>query len=106
MSSPLEFEDIEAMRLACGIVDVELRHEVDALGAGDFVRLTLLANPAAFPGQALLVRVTRRRGHAFHGTVVRKPRSCRRAGTAPGRPVAFQARHVHSVAKGASPSGE
>jgi hypothetical protein len=93
---PVEFEDIEALRLQAGIDDAELRESVRALRAGDSVSLTARVGAQAFPGDRLLVRITRRRGGVFRGELARGPAS-RRSPLKPGALVTFRARHIHSV---------
>jgi hypothetical protein len=45
MQTSIEIEDIEEMRRAAGIDDVELRRDIRGLRAGDNVKLTLSAGP-------------------------------------------------------------
>jgi hypothetical protein len=97
MRDGVEVENIEEMRLREGIDDAELREEVRGLAVGDLVKLTLLTAKKSFPGETLLVRITRIRGGAFRGKLVDRPASPALSGLRAGSPVAFTAAHIHSL---------
>ena len=97
MRQQFEIEDIEGLRRGQGINDSELRQQVRGLRAGDVVLLTLLAGTAAPGGEMVPVRITRVRGSAFRGALVRKPASSPLAGLRAGSPVVFAASHIHSL---------
>jgi len=98
MQNVIALENIEEMRLQEGIDDVELRKEIGGLRVGDFVKLTFLTSTASF--ETLLVRITRIRGSAYQGTLVKKPTSNGLSELQAGLSLPFTAAHIHSVAKG------
>ena len=100
MIKPLEIENIEEMRREAGIDDVELREEIRALRAGDFVRLTLLTDTTPPARETVRVRITAASGPQFRGLLADRPTSPGLAGLQVGARVAFRADHIHSVAKG------
>ena len=95
MATTVPLENIEELRREQGIDDVELRMEIRALKAGDFVKLTFLIG-AAF--ETLLVRITSIRGSAFRGKLVKKP-SSRGLAKLVGAPIEFTTAHIHSLMK-------
>jgi hypothetical protein len=100
MRNQFEIEDIEGLRRRQGINDCELRQQVRGLRAGDIVLLTLLPGSAAPGGEMVPVRITRVRGSAFRGELVRKPATSALAGVRAGSPVVFAATHIHSLLQG------
>jgi hypothetical protein len=99
MRNPIEIENIEALRREQGIDDVELHQEIRGLRVGDNVKLTV-ATGTPFPGQALLVRITRIHGLAFRGKVVQAPTSAVPGRLRVGAVLAFTADHIHSIPRG------
>lgn len=88
----LDLENIEELRRAQGIDDVELRLEIRALHTGDLVRLTFLTEAKGF--ETGLVRITRIQGSAFRGVLVKRlPR------VPAGERIEFTSAHIHSVPK-------
>ena len=99
MRNPVEIENIEEMRRREGIEDVELREEIRGLAIGDFVKLTLVTSTKSFPGQTLLVRITRIRGAAFRGKLAHGPASTGRSQLQLGSSITFTTAHIHSIPK-------
>jgi hypothetical protein len=97
MSQRVEFENIEEMRCAAGIDDVELRDAIRALKAGDLVRLTLRTAGGTFPGETLLVRITSIKGDLFRGKLAQKKRSVRRLGLNEASVLTFAREQIHSI---------
>src|SRR5690349_6464515 len=95
MPNSIEIEDIEEMRRAAGIDDVELHNDIRSLQVGDVVKLTFSAGPRAF--ESLFVKITRIRASAFRGKLVNHP-VCRALSQLHiGSSVAFTASHIHSL---------
>jgi hypothetical protein len=95
MQNSIEIEDIEEMRRAAGIDDVELRRDIGSLRVGDIVKLTFSAGPRAF--ESLLVKITSIRASVFRGKLVNDP-ACRALSELhSGSPVVFTASHIHSL---------
>lgn len=103
MSRRVTIENIEARRCRQGIDDMELREAVRRLRAGDFVRLTLLADPEADAGETVLVRITSVRRKAFRGRLAKRPAKAGLAHLRPGASLAFTADHVHSLPTAGTP---
>lgn len=99
MRNTVEIENIEEMRRREGIDDVELRVEIRALKAGDFVKLTFVTGTTTF--ETVLVRITSIRGSAFRGKLANRPTSSCLAKLGVGAPVAFTTAHIHSLLKNA-----
>ena len=95
MRNSIEIEDIEEMRRAAGIDDVELRHDIRGLRAGDIVKLTFSAGPRAF--ESLSVRITSIRASVFRGKLVNGPVCRALSQLHNGSPVAFTSNHIHSL---------
>jgi hypothetical protein len=100
MGEAIHIEDIEELRRREGIDDADLREDIEALGVGDFVRLTLLAHDTSFAGETVLVRITGVTGRSFRGRLAGRPSSKGLAGLHVGLPLAFTAAHIHSLPKG------
>lgn len=99
MRHAIVIENIEALRRAVGIEDVELRGEIRGLRAGDVVRLTFLAQ--APPGsETLRVRITRVQRGTFRGRLADAPLSAWLSDLRLGSLVRFTSSHVHSVVRG------
>jgi hypothetical protein len=98
MTSPVQIEDIEAMRGVEGIVDAELREAIRGLKVGNLVRLTFLVSGKPSAGETLSVRITRvgTRGF-FRGKLSQRPASAALAEIAIGAPVEFTAAQIHSL---------
>ena len=95
MQNSIEIEDIEEMRRAAGIDDVELHRDIRGLRVGDIVKLTFSAGPRAF--ESLFVRITSIRGSAFRGKLANDP-ACRALSKLHiGSHVTFTANHIHSL---------
>ncbi|MBY0528073.1 MAG: hypothetical protein K2R98_32045 [Gemmataceae bacterium] len=99
MPNTIAIEDIERLRTRQGIEDIELRKGILTLRVGDQVRLTLLTSERSFPGETLLVRITRIHGSAFRGKLVAKPVSPGLDDLGAGAAIAFTATHIHSLAR-------
>lgn len=97
MPNIFEMENIEELRREEGIDDVELRLGIRTLKAGDFVRVTFLANTESF--ETLLVRITSIRGSAFRGKLVKKPASSSLRRLDAGAAISFTTAHIHSLLK-------
>jgi hypothetical protein len=97
MSQRVEFENIEEMRCAAGIDDVELRHAIRDLQVGDLVKLTLRGSEGSFPGEILLIRITSIKGDVFRGKLAQDKRGARRAGVTEGTLLAFTREQIHSI---------
>ena len=96
ISASIELENIEALRLREGIVDVQLRKLIQGLAKGDHVNLTFLTGSAN--SETWRVRITSIRGPILRGKLVsagRDGRSALRAGDA----VVFRTAHIHSLTK-------
>jgi hypothetical protein len=98
MRKLLEVENIEEIRHAEGIDDVELRKEIGGLHAGDIIKLTLRAGTAEF--ETVQVRITSIKGSTFRGKLVSKPASRGLAEVAAGTPLVFASTQIHSVVQG------
>jgi hypothetical protein len=96
MQNPIEIENIEALRRQQGIDDVELHQEIRGLRVGNIVKLTV-STGTPFPGQALLVRITRIHGLAFRGKVVQGPSNAGLGSLRVGAVLAFTADQIHSI---------
>jgi hypothetical protein len=95
MQNSIEIEDIEEMRRAAGIDDVELHRDIRGLHVGDMVMLTFSAGPRAI--ESLSVRITSIRGSAFRGKLTNGP-ACRALSKLRiGSHVTFTANHIHSL---------
>lgn len=97
MRNIVEIENIEEMRRVEGIDDVDLRVEIRALKAGDFVNLTFVSSTRSF--ETLQVRITSIRGGAFRGKLVAGPRCAGLRPLGAGAPVMFTTAHIHSLFK-------
>jgi hypothetical protein len=91
----IEIEDIEELRRAAGIDDLELRRDIRGLRVGDTVKLTFSAGPRAF--ESLFVRITSIRGLAFRGKLANNPVCTALSRLHMGSSVAFAANHIHSL---------
>jgi hypothetical protein len=100
MTKRVEIENIDELRLAVGIDDVELRTAIGHLRVGDHVRLTFLTGPQSAHRETLLVRITRIRGSAFRGKLVGRPVGAALSHLAVGSSLAFSAAHIHSLPEG------
>lgn len=98
MRNPVEIEDIEEMRRREGIDDVDLRIEIRALKAGDFVMLTLVSDTTSF--ETLLVRITSIKGSTFRGKLAHRPTCAGLSKLPVGFPLVFTTDHIHSLPKG------
>jgi hypothetical protein len=97
MSQRVEFENIEEMRCAAGIDDVELRDAVRNLQVGDLVKLTLRGTQGSFPGESVLIRITSIKGDVFRGKLAQTNRAARRTGVNEGMLLAFRREQIHSI---------
>jgi hypothetical protein len=97
MTSPVQIEDIEAMRGVEGIVDAELREAIRNLRVGRHVRLTFLASGKPSAGETLSVRITHIYRSGFCGKLTQRPVSAALAGIAVGAPVEFTSAQIHSL---------
>ena len=93
MARTVEIENIEEKRRQVGIDDVELREEIRALKVGDAVKLTFMSSTGA--SESVPVRITRIRGTAFRGKLVKRALAIPR-----GTIVEFTIAHVHSLVNG------
>ena len=99
MRHPVEIENIGEMRRREGIEDVELGEAIDALRAGDFVKLTFLTGLKAFAGETLWVRITSIRGQVFRGKLANRPAFNGLSRLRVGSAVTFTRDHIHSIPK-------
>jgi hypothetical protein len=99
MSKSVEIENIEAMRLREGIDDVELRHKIRALRAGDSVYLTFRAGSGSSTGETLSVRITSISGSAFRGKLTKAPALPALTALHIGSTIAFTTEQIHSLPK-------
>jgi hypothetical protein len=95
----VRIENIDEMRRRQGIDDLELLKEIRGLGAGDFVRITLLTGNSASAGETLQVRITSIRGLLFRGKLSNRPTCPGLTKLRVGASLAFTAEHIHSVVK-------
>jgi hypothetical protein len=94
MPNHVEIENIEAMRQAVGIHDVELQQGIRHLRVGDLVKLTLLTGQRGAAGVTVLVRITRIRGSSFRGELTKGPAS---SNLQAGSSFRFTRSHIHSL---------
>jgi hypothetical protein len=97
MTSPVQIEDIEAMRALEGIDDAELWETIRGLKVGRLVKLTFLASGTLSAGETLSVRITRIGRRVISGKLAQRPVSAALAGIAEGAPVEFTADQIHSL---------
>ena len=98
MRSPLVLENIAALRLKEGIVDHVLRHAINGLKVGDFVKLTFLFGQDAATGETLSVRITDIEPHVYRGKLAERPATAALSEIKIGTSVEFAEVHVHSLA--------
>src|SRR5258708_16320662 len=98
MRSPVVLENIAALRRKEGIVDHVLRHAINALKVGDFVKLTFLFGAEAATGETLSVRITDIAPGVYRGKLAERPASAALSEIKIGTSVEFSGVHVHSLA--------
>lgn len=97
MSTAVKIEDIEELRQGEGIDDAELRHEVARLSVGDVVLLTFLGSADPPARETLPARITRVRGAALRGKLLRRPACVTLSALGAGSVVTFTRAQVHSI---------
>jgi hypothetical protein len=97
MRDPVVIENIADLRRREGIEDRELFDAIRALGVGDFVRLTLMADAAAGTGETVRVRINGIDAGRFRGRVAEAPKSAALAGVRIGCVLKFTREHIHSL---------
>jgi len=92
MPPTIRIENIEEMRRQQGIEDDELRLEIRALRAGDYVHLTLLTAAGAF--EVVTVRITSVRGAALRGKLAKRASTPGLSRHPVGTPITFTTDHI------------
>lgn len=93
--SPVEIEDILAMRRREGIDDVDLARDIQRLQVGRCVKLTFLFDSKA--AESMLVRITSIRGNTFRGKLASEPVAPGLLQLRTGATIVFTAAHIHSI---------
>lgn len=99
MHNLIKIENIEGMRRREGIYDVALWDEIQALKAGEWVRLTFLSDKSPAAGEMVLVRITSIKGDVFRGKLATRPSLADLSELRSGSLITFSREHIHSVVK-------